>query len=225
MLELKKINSVVVFDLDDTLYQEFDYQTSGIRAVAKELDHLYGKDLLEMLLQWRNQGVNDIFGEACKLLHLPPEVKNSLLWVYRLHDPDIVLDGDAEETLGIIKAMVKSVVILTDGRAISQRKKLKALGLNDLDFYISEEYQSEKPGAERFHIIMKNYSADTYYYIGDNPQKDFIAPNALGWVTVGIRGDNTIHDQSGMGLPPIAAPSIWINSIRELVGLLKFYHR
>lgn len=220
MVELKKINSVVVFDLDDTLYQEFNYQTSGIRAVAKELDRLYGKDLLEILLRWRNEGVKDIFGEACRLLRLPPEVKYSLLWVYRLHDPDIALDDDVEKTLSIIQTMVQRVMILTDGRSITQRKKIQSLGLSNIDIYISEEYQSEKPATERFHIIMKNYTADAYYYIGDNPQKDFIAPNALGWVTVGVRGDNTIHNQSEMMGAPMAAPSIWINSISELLKIL-----
>jgi len=220
MLELKKRDAVVVFDLDDTLYREFDYQTSGLRAVATELERLYGKDLLEKLLQWRSQGVQDIFGEACRLLQLPYEVKYSLVWVYRLHRPDISLDDDTQKALSVIKAMVKNVIILTDGRSISQRKKLQALGLNDMEVYISEEYHSEKPDSERFHLIMKKYSAGSYYYIGDNPHKDFIAPNALGWITVGLRGHNTIHDQSGNDVPPMAFPSIWINSIQELVKLL-----
>ena len=225
MHEMEKINSVIVFDLDDTLYHEYDYQTSGIRAVAKELKLLYSKDLFETLLEWRDQGVKDIFGKVCNFLQLPTEVKHSLVWVYRLHDPEISLYDDVEQMLQLLKMKVKRVVILTDGRSISQRKKLKALGLDDLEVYISEEYNSEKPHPERFHIIMKSIPADTYYYIGDNQKKDFIAPNALGWITIGIRRDNTIHDQNDAVMGLIATPSIWINSILELEKLLLLKHK
>jgi putative hydrolase of the HAD superfamily len=220
MNELKKINSVVVFDLDDTLYHEYDYQTSGIKAVAKELKHLYNKDILDTLLEWRDQGNKDIFGKVCSLLQLPYEVKHALVWMYRLHDPDISLDEEVEKTLQMLKKKVKKIMILTDGRSISQRKKLKALGLNDIEVFISEEYHSKKPNADRFHIIMNNFPADTFYYIGDNPKNDFIAPNTLGWITVGIRQDKSIHDQSCEGTGAMASPSIWINSINELEKFL-----
>lgn len=220
MRDFQKKNTVVVFDLDDTLYDEYDYQTSGIRAVAEELKNLYDKDLIQTLLHWRDQGVKDIFGKVCKVLQLPIEVKRSLVWIYRLHDPDIALHDDVREALVAIQRMVKRIMILTDGRSISQRKKLKALCLNDIEVYISEEYSSEKPKPERFRIIMNSCFADKYYYIGDNPKKDFLAPNALGWITVGIRNNNALHEQNVDGSETMSSPSIWIKSIREIVELL-----
>jgi len=32
-------------------------------------------------------------------------------------------------------------------------------------------------------------------YIGDNPAKDFLAPNLLGWTTVQVVRDNQVHSQ------------------------------
>jgi putative hydrolase of the HAD superfamily len=35
-----------------------------------------------------------------------------------------------------------------------------------------------------------------YYYIGDNPQKDFLVPNQLGWESVCLLDDGSnIHEQ------------------------------
>ena len=35
---------------------------------------------------------------------------------------------------------------------------------------------------------------DRFVYVGDNPAKDFVAPNAMGWTTVQIVRDGGIHD-------------------------------
>lgn len=216
-----KKDCVVVFDLDDTLYAEYDYQTSGIKAVAMEIFDLYGRNIVEELLQWRSQGERDIWGRACRLLGLPESLKDSLLWIYRLHKPDIVLDDGTLREIKKLGAAMKKVVILTDGRSVSQRKKIEALGLSDLPVYISEEYQSEKPGHARFYTIMRDYPAARYFYIGDNPVKDFIAPNALGWFTVGLRGgEHNIHSQCIDGLHQSAFPREWIDSIYCLSDIL-----
>ena len=33
-----------------------------------------------------------------------------------------------------------------------------------------------------------------FVYVGDNPVKDFVAPNAMGWTTIQIVRDGGIHD-------------------------------
>ena len=52
----------------------------------------------------------------------------------------------------------------------------------------------------------------------DNPQKDFIAPNRLGWATIGLldSGSN-IHGQKLDGLSDEQLPSVWIEKIEELL--------
>ncbi len=223
MVVAEKMDIVVVIDLDDTLYAEYDYQTSGIRAVGKTISELYGQDITEQILAWRDAGERNLWRRACLLLDLPVSVKESLLWIYRLHDPEISLDEATVNLLSQISSIVKEIVILTDGRSVSQRKKLHALGLGDMRAYISEEYQSEKPDPLRFKAIMYDFPAFQYLYVGDNPKKDFIAPNALGWKTVGLRGCLiNIHAQTTDGLPSSALPDTWINSLSEMVELLQY---
>ena len=83
--------SCLVLDLDDTLYKEYDYQTSGLRYVESQILRLYGENLEGKLLKFRDQGVDDIFMEAVKVLKMPMSLKESLLMMYRFHKPDIEL--------------------------------------------------------------------------------------------------------------------------------------
>jgi len=215
----EKIDMVVVFDLDDTLYAEYDYQTSGINAVGKAIKELYGIDLTRQILDWRTEGEMDLWGRACCESHLPISVKDSLLWIYRLHQPEIMLDQTTFDALAEVKLMVKEIVILTDGRSVTQRKKLNALGLGDVRAYISEDYQSEKPCPARFQAIMQDNPASRYLYVADNPEKDFIAPITLGWQTIGLRGGvRGIYRQSFESLPIGSLPAKWISSLNELKG-------
>ncbi|MEI8185765.1 MAG: HAD family hydrolase [Chlorobiaceae bacterium] len=217
----KRKDVVIAIDLDDTLYAEYDYQTSGIRAVGKVIREVYGQDITDIILSWRHEGECDLWGRVCHLLLLPLSIKSSLLWIYRLHEPLIILEKNISDTLSKIRTIANHVVILTDGRSVSQRKKLNALGLSDLKAYISEEYQSEKPGQERFKAIMRELPASKYIYIGDNPKKDFIAPNDLGWKTFGIYRDmKTVHIQTVDVLPLSAQPDIWINSFSEIIEFI-----
>ena len=207
----------LVLDLDDTLYKEYDYQTSGLRHVEKELSALYNIDLNNYLINLRDKGVNDIYLEIIHLLGLPLNSKESLLFLYRNHMPQINL---SKETMSFMKTILrdfKQVAILTDGRSLSQRLKLKALGLVDIPVYISEEWGSNKPEEKRFVAIMEKYqTCSLFCYIGDNPAVDFIAPNRLGWSTYCLKGNNqNIHSQSVRGLRKEFLPCHWLNNLSE----------
>ena len=218
----EKLDMVVVFDLDDTLYAEYDYQTSGINAVGKAIKDIYGQHIIQQILDWRSEGEKDLWGRACRECHLPLSVKDSLLWIYRLHEPEITLDQATIDAISEVKSMVKEIVILTDGRSVTQRRKLKALGLGDIRAYISEEHQSEKPCPAKFRAIMHDFPVSKYLYVADNPEKDFIAPDALGWQTIGLRGGvRSIHRQNYDGLPLGHVPAKWISSMKELKGRIE----
>jgi putative hydrolase of the HAD superfamily len=217
MMSPDSMKSIYVFDLDDTLYKEADYRTSGFREVALWVKKLYGNAVEIELQSFQDQGEQDIFAAVCRLVNLPLTVKESLLWLYRLHTPVIHLCESTKQVLKHFESISK-VVIVTDGRSVTQRLKLRALALDHLPVYISEEYESEKPNLLRFERIMNDFPASRYVYVADNPAKDFIAPNALGWVTIGLRDDGrNIHSQHIKELPKAYLPSRWINNIRELI--------
>ena len=209
---------VVVFDLDDTLYQEDEYNLSGVIAVADNLEKLYSKNVTEELMVIREQK-GDIWGSACDLLGVPMSVKESLLWMYRMHEPVIKLEQKIETVVKEISAAVYQAAILTDGRSITQRMKLNALGLLEYPLYISEEHSSNKPEEKRFRKIMDDFVVPNYAYVADNPSKDFIAPNSLGWETIGVLGsEKNIHIQQN-NLDEQSNPTIWVNSIEEIANL------
>ncbi|MBT4947152.1 MAG: HAD family hydrolase [Candidatus Marinimicrobia bacterium] len=211
---------MIVFDLDDTLYQEDDYSQSGVAAVARELESLYGMDLTEQLMLVREER-GDVWGKACELLDLSTTVKESMLWMYRLHHPNIELESEVLSVVHKIASSAKQLVILTDGRSATQRMKLSALDLLGYPLYISEEYESNKPEEKRFKQIMKDYVADNYVYIADNPVKDFIAPNDLGWRTIGVRDvGRNIHQQNIDNLSDKHQPDFWVDKVAEAVECL-----
>ena len=155
-------------------------------------------------------------GEICAVLNLPLQIKESLLWIYRLHLPSICLGSNVQKLLAQL-SLKCDLTILTDGRSITQRNKLKALGLEHIRAYISEEYGAAKPSHDGFKMIMHDFPSDRYFYVGDNPLKDFIAPNNLGWTSICLRDDGrNVHSQDVSGLDPIQLPKIWINSLDEL---------
>ena len=88
--------------------------------------------------------------------------------------------------------------LITDGRSITQRNKLRALGIESFfkSIIISEEVKSEKPSENNFRMVMNSKSKENYIYIADNPKKDFITPNKLGWTSICLldRGQN-VHKQ------------------------------
>jgi putative hydrolase of the HAD superfamily len=123
--------------------------------------------------------------------------------------------------LEILSKRARALVILTDGRSVTQRLKLRALGLAHLPVYISEEFVSEKPEALRFERIMRDFPAHAYVYVADNPAKDFLAPNALAWKTVGVRGDaRNVHAQDATRLSAENVPRVWIDDLADLLESL-----
>lgn len=209
-----------VFDLDDTLYSEQTYVQSGYQYLINQLEPLFKKTLLESNSLAKIEKSEDALAEFCRLLKIPLESKSSLLWMYRLHKPDIKLYDNVIEVLEVLNRKSNGIAILTDGRSITQRQKMLALGL-DYPCYISEEWGEIKPAPNRFRSIMEsNPHVSEFIYVGDNLKKDFITPNSMGWKTIGIldSGKN-IHSQN-IKVENSYEPTIWIEDFKELLELI-----
>src|SRR5690606_34560020 len=111
-----------------------------------------------------------------------------LKW-YREHMPEIKLREGVIEFLEELKNHQVPLGLITDGRSISQRNKLKALKIEGFfdDIIISEEFGSEKPDPENYLYFVNKYGKRDYYYIGDNTGKDFLIPARLGWNIICIK--------------------------------------
>lgn len=194
------MNQIVIFDLDDTLYKETDFLKSGFQAVASLINEKSHKLLCssETMIAWSKEG-KDVFG---MLEHLFPDLitKQECLDTYRYHKPQIDLDEETISVLDYLKNKGLVIGLITDGREITQRNKIDALGLldyiNENNIVISESFGSEKPAEANYSYFMQLYPNAEYYYIGDNVTKDFVTPNRLSWQTFCLLDDNrNIHSQ------------------------------
>ena len=88
---------------------------------------------------------------------------------------------------------------MSDGAYVSQEAKVRALGLKTLISLIvlTDAFGRDawKPSSRGYLEVFERLggSHSDYTYIGDNPHKDFIAPNALGWRTIRIRRPEGEH--------------------------------
>jgi len=189
-----------VFDIDDTLYLERDYVHSGFEAVggwaAKwlHLDDFAERCWISFLAGRRGS----IFDEVLRESGNEPTagLVSALVEIYRSHTPSISLAPDALEALTEISRMA-SIAVVTDGPAVSQSRKVEALGLASfaapilLTEVLGTEFRKPHPGA--FEQVEKCRPASVYLYAADNPLKDFAAPKQLGWVTVRVRRPGGLH--------------------------------
>lgn len=192
------MNKVVVFDLDDTLYKEIDFLKSAYHAIATYVaGDVDSKLVFDKMMTWYIQNEN-VFQQVISNFSQKEDVTH-LLGIYRNHFPEISLSSDIEMVLENLY-QVATLGIITDGRSVSQRNKIEALGLgryfcND-NILISEETGYSKPSEQPFRFFMDKYPGSDYFYVGDNTEKDFIAPNRLGWSTICLKDNGkNIHKQ------------------------------
>lgn len=209
---------VVCFDLDDTLYKEIDFVESGFRLIAESEKR---PDLLPKMMGWRERG-EDVFFNLNKAIGKETS-KTEYLKIYRYHKPKITLSEGVEATLNELKGREVILGLITDGRSETQRNKIKVLGLDrwfdNENIIISEEFGSEKTDERNFRFFMNKYSGSEFMYIGDNPKKDFVVPNRLGWKSVMLKDDGrNIQKQEAVSMEHL--PQM---TIGKLEGLLDFF--
>ncbi len=204
MITKNKKTSFIVLDLDDTIYKEVNFVKSGFKAIIKKYaDHHQHDKLINMMMSvWINGG--NAINTLLEFLNINDIPIQEPLNIYHNHFPEIDLPEDSN--LFFQKAISREVKLglITDGRTITQRNKLLALGIDKLfkKVVISEDFGSEKPSILNYQIFEETFPEHRFSYIGDNTKKDFIAPAKLGWKMYCIKDDNTnIHKQDLTKLP------------------------
>ena len=179
---------VIVFDLDDTLYDEIDFVKSGFREVSNYLgSEKYFNFMWEEFLK---NGSGKIFDKLIKQFSLDVPV-SKLVEIYRFHFPRIYLPKESLELLEFAKNY--KTALISDGHYITQKNKYNALNLK-LDYPIfSDFYHTKKPELKPFLMVMDKFSNENYIYISDNPKKDFLAPKKLGWKTIRFKNPKGIY--------------------------------
>jgi len=219
-----------VFDLDDTLFKEIDWVKSALRHCADLVSEKYGIDGEKVFKSFWNgyleRGRYNVFHASFKELGIEKaeELFPYLYYRYRTHSPeDIKLSPNVLKVLEKLRRADCRLGIITDGVISAQRNKIEALGLNNLvDAVIYTEvfgYEFRKPNSLPFEVMKKWLGeADEYYYIGDNPDKDFIGAKEAGYITVMLKDNGNSEKLSNLGKKYF--PDVQIQSINEVSGLL-----
>lgn len=203
----------VIFDLDDTLYAEMEFVRSAYREIARK----HGRELLGPMLAAPSPR------EAFDSTGLPI---GELLPIYRNHFPDIRLPWQSLYTLASLKNRGHRLGIITDGRSLTQRNKIRALGLERFMeeelIFISEELGCDKISGRSFERVMELCGdGERYMYVGDNPMKDFVPGNRLGWETVclinGAKGENLFSQDFSL-VAKENRPKCCVDSLTQLLG-------
>lgn len=214
-MAVAKPSRTVVFDLDDTLYAEADYVLSGKRALRDLLSKLYARRIDDAVFDQA-----DFISGLCHAMDLPSAAAQSLIWKYRLHHPAIVLRPGAAELIGKLRTEGDRVCIITDGRSVTQRLKIAALGLEVDGVYISEEIGAEKPDPASFLEVERDWPAEAYVYVADNVGKDFIVPRERQWLSVGLRADARAIYGARLSEPGATMPDLWADDFKGISAIL-----
>lgn len=189
------MHMVLVFDLDDTLYEERTYVESGLRAVAVFGEGEFGwnseASFRFMVTILDRMGRGTIFDQwLTEFGRYSKSLTKQCVEVYRHHTPNLQLFDSAKELLPCLKEY--PMYIVTDGHKLVQEKKVRALGIETLfrHVFITHRYglKKAKPSTYCFELIKKreNCGWEDIMYVGDNPSKDFVNLNGLRMKTVRV---------------------------------------
>lgn len=244
---MDKLLPIVIFDLDDTLYKECDYVRSGCRAVVNELSSRYNispRLLSESLANSASvaAGFDSIISlvnkelsvtkksNQCSSLQTETVSISDLLDIYRNHTPELQLPDETGSLLEYLSSLGIKMGIITDGRSIAQRGKIRALGLEKYfspeNIIISDEVGADKTKPDGFRKIMNNFLENIdqntqvkFIYVADNPRKDFFWPNRLGWTTVQLLDPKGINIKGPIEVDQAHKAQIQINHLTDLISL------
>lgn len=211
---------IVVFDLDDVLYDEKSFYHSAINAIVNFVSNEYQipKNKILAFLKIRiKQDRKNIIDDI--LVNFSIYSKNRVrkcLSIYRMHFPKIQLSADAKYCLNNLKNI--PCYIVTDGNKIVQMNKIKALKLEKFmkKCYLTSNYglNNAKPSPYCFLKIcnLENVRPNEVVYVGDDPNKDFVGIKPLGFKTIRVLKGR----YSNLRKTKKYQSNIVINSLREL---------
>lgn len=187
---------ILIFDLDDTLYDESCFVDGGLKAVARHGEAHWGWDAATSLDRLRDILARDGRGRVFdRWLEEHDAWSRSrvrdCVRAYRNHKPDIALFPAARRMIDRYRARAP-LYIVTDGNKVVQRNKVDALALWP-DFqriFITHRFglAAAKPSIHCFERIKAETDCvwRDMVYVGDNPAKDFVNLNTLGVSTVRV---------------------------------------
>ena len=180
----------MVFDLDGTLYDEYDFIRQAYHAVSKVMADGSGSDekrIYESLCRlWLSHGssapIFQMAYEEVKGHSLNGSVLKNCVDAFRNAEFEINLSARTVDFLNLTEDIPKAII--TDGNSILQRKKYRKLKLDrwiDEDsVFISGDYGKQhcKPDPYMGELVKQKIKADRFLYYGDREIDEEFAQRA-----------------------------------------------
>jgi putative hydrolase of the HAD superfamily len=186
---------VLVFDMDDTLYDELTFVRSGFGAVADLLAPVCGASRAALLRQalaiLDREGRGRVFDELLRAHGRPSRwLVERCVRTYRTHAPRIALWPEAARCLR--RHVHLPLYVVTDGNPVAQANKARSLGLYDSTRRVLLTHRfglrHAKPSPYCFQRIAawERVRPEQVVYVGDDPAKDFVGIRRLGFRTIRV---------------------------------------
>ena len=188
--------SVVLVDLDDTLYPQAEWLAGAWEAVAAAAEELGAPrdDLLSALQSIAGEGSDRgrIIDRSLERIGRSDMLVAPLVESFLSHRPiGLHPYPGVVDALGHLQD--RTVVIVTDGVPEIQRHKVAALGISHLVDHVvvsddaGREYRKPDPHSLKVGLELANAVPADAVMIGDRPEKDVAAAHALGVHAIRVR--------------------------------------
>ncbi|EEP61157.1 HAD family hydrolase [Sulfurihydrogenibium yellowstonense] len=180
---------VIGTDLDNTLYEQIEFEKGAFMVVAEKIENDFGIDknmLLKLLIdKFKKNDRDRIFDICLQLLKIERSewefyVKTTILPLYRNYKPPILqLSNIGKEIIDFVLKSKLKFCLITNGRVESQTSKLKALNIDNLFdlILISDDYGNKrKPDLLMFIKALEYFKIEgnEMVYIGDDVYTDSV---------------------------------------------------
>jgi putative hydrolase of the HAD superfamily len=186
----------VLFDLDDTLYEERQFVRSGFQAVASRLAEggIGPADEVVQRLEYFHhaEGRAQVLQKLAAVLNFSPDWIPELVEVFRSHRPTIELPPDTREVLPRLRQRFR-LGCVTDGWAAVQHAKVTTLGLRAMldAVVIADDFGPSHWKPDPFPLLrcceLLGVAPAEAVYVGDNPERDMAGAAQAGMRSIRIR--------------------------------------
>lgn len=176
--EILKPYKVVVFDLDNTLYDENEYLFAAYADIGHYVGMRTGKEAFEyetyLICTFQEEGRCNLFDKFISYFSLTGIItKQELLWLLRNCDKVLKVYERKKEILRELLQAKHIVYILTNGNVLQQKNKISHLDIPDILTKIKLVYADEyipKPSPFCLNEIIRDerITAKEIVFVGDS---------------------------------------------------------
>ena len=188
----------IFFDLDNTLYDVSKYNQRAFESISIFLSKKIGMErnviLSKLTENWKikTSMYPNLFDEVLDQLN----IKTNIPQIVKIFNSQIIKTDDIyDDALPILKKIKNKykLGIITDGNIQRQQNKIKKFNMEHMvDTVVYTKKFAPKPSPLPFEYGVNQLDIDPAksYYVGDNPQIDFMGAKKIGMNTIRIfRGE------------------------------------